>query len=573
MDRDAFLRFLSRRVRVCDGPLGLILEQGVTAGMPLPELLALEDPRRLVEFHRKAAEAGADILLTHTLAANGPTLEPLGLRDRLAAIIERAVSAAREGRDAVEGAPGGERAWVGAVLGPLAPGVRPRGSLELDPAVAAQSEVVRLARDAGAELFVLDGMSDLQDLKAALMAVRDEAPERPVIAQMVFGAGGQSRSATPPAAAWALARSLGADVVGAAGNLTPGEMMRIASAYRAVSDLPFLVRPGGSASPREFARQMVPLVEKGAALIGCGGCSTPRHVAYLRRSTRDCRARIPDRAPRLILSSRERDVEVGSRRGLVTARAWTGPAADLVRSGAQMVEVRAASRGEEEPAMLRKMVQMAQGRTRCPLLITATTRRGMEEALKAAVGRPLIASIWGDRGRLGRVLPLIRRYGAGVVIACLAGDRRLEDAEARIAVAEEIVQQCLGAGLQQQDLVIDPAAVPFIGEERQLAEVLRTLALAKERLGQPTLLRLNRMSEGLSAGRSTLEAALLAMAAPAGLDLAVGYFDDPNLLRQAGAANYLTGRDPGGRRFAASVGKTRPSTGPQGRPVWKKRRV
>ena len=576
MDRETFAGLLASRVLVCDGPLGAILGTGADRRDSIPEMLALEDAARLTEIHAASLEAGAGVIRTNTLAANRPTLEPMGLADRLDAIVTRSVEAARTAiSKAADGSPG---PLVALVLGPLSPGVRPAGALPFEAAVTAYAEVARMAPDLGVDLFMLEGITDLAELRVALVAFREAAPDLPVVVQLTFGPTGRTAGGATPASAWAVSRSLGADAVGACGRLTPEQMLPAATAFQSVSDLPLAFQP--SCEPqagrskrhvpaRVFARQAKALLERGTGLLGCWGAPSSEYVAFLRRMARGHVPALAGRRQQLVLASRGRDVAVGGERGIIAVRAWGGPSgersgvgpeplahavADEVRRGAvRMLEVRYERRHDEEPAFFEQILPRLSSSTDLPLLITAGTRRGLEVALQSAAGRPLVASVWQDRQRMEQFLPLIRRYGAAVVLTCMTAKGVPRGADERVRLAEKLIEATLSAGLAQEDLIIDPVLPAVRGDPASPREVLQTLVRLKHELGQPTMMRVSRLAEGRSAGRLGLETAFVAMAAAADVDLIVGDFGMPPLAQALAASAFLAGRDSGGRRYDALV--------------------
>ena len=550
---------------------------------PLAEAIALEDFDALVALHEASIAAGADILLTNTTAANGPALRPFGLEERASEIMRRAVQAARRAADGAERRQDGTP-LVGAVLGPLPAGIAPGGALGFEEAIAAYREVILAAREGGADLFVLDAMDEMRMLKAALIALGEERQDLAVIVLLAFDAEGRLGGRATPAVAWAVARSLGADVIGASGSLPPGEMLPVQALFHHVSDLPLAFMPSTvkrsaratpaarAAAPMsalEFIRQSRELLERGAAIVGCGGMRTREHLRRLVKAARAQTPRLPEPAQRLVIAGAARDVEIGARRGIVTAAEWPARRGETIRAhrgtglehlltlldecaaaDVQLLEIRSTLPQFDEAAFFHELLPALNERIDLPLIISAETPKGMRAALESSPGRPLISGVWGDAGSYETVFPLARRYGAAVVAACHTGAKLPETAQERVETAERILAAAIDAGLRQEDLIFDPVVEPARSGAAALPEALRAMRLIRERLGQPTMVRLSRVSEDLPA-RGQLEAAFLAMAADAGVDLAVLDAAKPRLVHLAMAASVLTARDPEARRFKA----------------------
>lgn len=571
MNREELRDLCARRMLVCASPLGLLATRETAT---LPERMALDEFDALVELHRSAIAAGATLVMTNTFAANGPALEPLGLRDELREILRRAVQAAAQAIHA-EGRTGDGTPLLGVTLGPLPVGIAPRGTLHFDQAIEAYREVATAILDLTPDLLVLESFSDLRNLKAALIALREAAPDLPVAAQVTFGPNGRTEGGASPAVVWAVARSLGAEIVGASGGLVPEAMLPVLAAFQTVSDLPILLQPSSVGTGAEdeplaatdFLRSARPLIERGPSIVGVSGPYGPEWLQGLTRLARKHAPQVAERTQRLVVTGTARDVEIGPRRGIVTVGEWPASRGDAFRaaresrfqdviqelhgsanSGVQMLEVRSTLPQIEEPAFLTELLPLLEDELHLPLLIAAETRKGLEAALHTYAGRPLLAAVWDDPGSLERVLPLAARYGAAVVAVCHTGGEIPRTAEERLAVAERLLQAALSAGLRQEDLVFDPVALGALAEGDRLRETLRALALIKEQLGQPTMVRLSRVSDEMPV-RSSVEAAFLAMAGAAGLDVAVLNGGNARLVASALTVSMLAGRDRDGRRF------------------------
>jgi 5-methyltetrahydrofolate--homocysteine methyltransferase len=572
MNRDDLRDLCARRMLVCASPLGLLATRESSA---LPERMALDEFEALVGIHRSAIAAGAAIVLTNTFAANAPALEPLGLRDALREILRRAVQAAAQAIEE-EGRTGDGTPLLGVTLGPLPVGIEPRGALRFEQAIEVYREAAQAVLDLTPDLFVLESFGDLRNLKAALIALREAAPEVPVAALMTFGANGRTEAGASPAVVWAVARSLGAEIVGASGGVVPEAMLPVLAAFQTVSDLPLMLQPStivpGAESEtvleaNDFLRSARPLIERGPSIVGVSGPYTPEWLQGLTRLCRKHEPKTAERSQRLVVTGTARDVEIGTRRGVVAVGEWPASRGDAfraardnrfndvieslqesARSGVQMLEVRSTLPQIEEPAFLAELLPLLEDELHLPLLISADTRKGLETALRAYAGRPLVSAVWDEAGVLERVLPLAARYGAAVVAVCHTGGEIPRSAEDRLAVAERLLQAALSAGLRQEDLIFDPVALGAVAEGDRLRETLRALALIKENLGQPTMLRLSRVSDDLPV-RSSVEAAFMAMAAAAGLDMAVLNGANPRLVDAALTVSMLAGRDREARRF------------------------
>jgi len=368
-------------------------------------------------------------------------------------------------------------------------------------------------------------------------------------------------------------------------------MLPVQAAFQQVSDLPLAfmpstVRPAARAtraasaipepmSALEFTRQCRELLERGPR-------SSVRRDADARapaphgEAARAHSPRLPDPVQRLVGDERRTRFEIGARRSIVTAAEWPARRGETIRAHrgagrehllAMLEECGRGGRAHardplDAPALRRGFLLSRSPRTACRADRSAARHlRGNPKGVaRLSNSLPDVRSSPGCGGRTvpGAALPLARRYGAAVVAACHSGTKIPETAEERLEIAERILAAAVDAGLRQEDLIFDPVVLPARGSAESLREVLRAITMIRERLGTPTMLRLSRVSEDLPA-RGQLEAGFLAMAAAAGLDLAV--IDAASaLVHLAMAASLLTAaiRKAGGTRRVPQGGVAAP---------------
>jgi len=180
---------LRERIVIMDGAMGTMLqERGMQPGQ-CPELFGIENPSILREIHEHYIEAGADIIETNTFGGNAFKLAEYGLADRTEEINAELVRIARE---ASRG-----RAWVAASIGPTGKLLRPMGDCTFDDLYAAFAQQIKACEKAGADLISIETMTDIGEMRAALIAARSES-RLPVIAHMTFETGGRTMMGTDP---------------------------------------------------------------------------------------------------------------------------------------------------------------------------------------------------------------------------------------------------------------------------------------------------------------------------------------------------------------------------------------
>lgn len=275
-DRPAFL----------DGAMGTeLMKRGLKVGDP-PELWNLENPEEVLEVQRAYVEAGAQVVLTNTFGGNRPKLGRAGMEEKLEEVNRRAVEIAREAS--------GGRALVAGNLGPTGEFVEPYGTLSEEDLYRAFREQAEVLASSGVDLFVVETMSDLREVEAAVRACREFG--LPVAASMSFEPADGFRTimgVKPGEAAMALEEA-GADIIGTnCGGISPEEMAEVVAEMGKATERPILAEPnagrpelvGGRAvyklSPEEFVEGMRKVARAGAKLLGgcCG--TTPEHIRLL----------------------------------------------------------------------------------------------------------------------------------------------------------------------------------------------------------------------------------------------------------------------------------------------------
>ncbi|MFV1959959.1 MAG: homocysteine S-methyltransferase family protein, partial [Planctomycetota bacterium] len=277
----ALLEDLALAPRVGDGAMGTMLyAKGVYIHRCYDEV-TVSDPDLVRSVHAAYVRAGSEILQTNSFGANPVKLERHGLAERTEEFNERAAILAREAA--------GDRACVAGSAGPLGIRIEPWGPTSVEEARALFRRQAEGLRAGGVDAFLLETFGDLSEVHAAMEAMRDVAPELPLIVQMTVDRSGCSLYGTPPEIFGARLHAWGADVIGVNCGVGPHTMLEVLGRLREVTDRPLSVQPNAG-PPRQvdgrtmllcspdylekFARRFM---EGGARLLGgcCG--ATPGH--------------------------------------------------------------------------------------------------------------------------------------------------------------------------------------------------------------------------------------------------------------------------------------------------------
>ena len=553
--------FDRRRFIILDGGMGTQLQQrGLQPGQ-LPELAAFTMPRTLEAIHRDYAAAGADVLLANTFGINEKKLEGSGYRVEQA--VAASVACARRAA-----APSG--ALVALDIGPLGELLQPAGSLSFAEACLRISVVVRAGAAAGADLIVIETMTDLYELKAALLAAKENS-SLPVLASMSFESRGRTFTGCTVESFGITAAGLGAAAVGINCSLGPAEILPFAKRLCRVvpAGVPVFVKPNaGLPNPdgsydldaEGFAAAMQAYAASGVSIVGgcCG--TTPDYIRRLKETFAPLvpAQKIPVRASRLC--SPVRCVEVG---GVTVVGERINPtgkkrlqqalregdsayacaqAVAQAEAGAELLDVNAGLPGIDEAATLERLVQQIQAVTDLPLQLDSTDPAALERALRVYNGKPVVNSVNGEQKSLDTILPLCKKYGAAVVGLTLDEHGIPPTAEGRLAIARRIAAAADAAGIPREDVYIDCLTLTVSAEQDAAAETLRALALCKRELGVRTVLGVSNISFGLPC-RGYMNTAFLTLAMQAGLDLAIMNPNTPEMMAAVRAYRVLTGQD------------------------------
>ena len=545
-----------------DGGMGTILQaSGLKLGAK-PEELNITDPELIRSIHAKYAAAGSRIVNANTFGASAHKLagSPYSLEQIIAAGIENCRSAC---------APYG--ALTALDVGPLGELLEPNGTLAFEDAVAEYGRIVRAGVAAGADLIFFETFTDLYELKAALLAAKENST-LPVLASMSFEMGGRTFTGCTVESFGVTARGLGADAVGINCSLGPKEIFPMAQrlAQAVPGDFPVFVKPnaglpradgsGYDITPQLFAMEMKPYRE--LHLFAAGGCcgTTPEFIQLLNSTFRGC---VPGRGAHALPSVLCTPVNYVVVDGITVVGERINPtgkkrfqqalrdgdmnyvleqAVSQSEAGAQVLDVNVGAPGVDEPVVMEQVVKALQSVVNLPLQLDSSHAEALERGLRVYNGKPIVNSVNGEEEKLRTILPLCKKYGAAVV--GLAIDERgiLPAAQDRVAIARRITQAALAAGIPREDIYIDCLTLTASAQQQDVLATVQALERCKKELGVRTVLGVSNISFGLPC-RTYLNTTFLTMAMYAGLDLAIMNPASEEMMAAVYAYNVLTNRD------------------------------
>ncbi|MEN6461917.1 MAG: homocysteine S-methyltransferase family protein [Syntrophomonas sp.] len=575
---------LKQKILILDGAMGTMLQnKGMQPG-ECPELFGINHPDILGEIHSQYVEAGSDIIQSNTFGANRFKLSEYGLADQVVEINSEAISIAKQSaRDKV---------LVAGSIGPTGKLLKPMGDVDFDDLYLAFSEQVIACEKAGADLISIETMTDIGEMRVALIAARQNT-RLPVIAHMTFENGGRTMMGTDPVTALLILEALdplaiGANCSGGAGELLPviEAMGKFTGRFLSVEPNAGLPRLIGDQtvfpdSPEEMAEYALRLRDAGANIIGgcCG--TTPQHIHAIASAVRGLAPVRRNSHKLFAFASRTRYVMLGENHPLAFIGERINPTArkklaqDIkdgkmqvvvdeakkqADSGAPLLDVNMGVPGIDEPLAMQQAVEVIQAAVDVPISIDSTNPQAVEAGLKNFVGRPLINSTTGEDKHLDVVLPLAKKYGAAVLGLCLDENGIPNKAEDRIKVARKIYKKAKEYGLRDEDIYIDCLVKTASAEQPQVMETIKALSVVKQELKVGTVLGVSNVSHGLPA-REVLNSTYLAMALSAGLDLPIMNPFDTRMMDTIRATAVLMNRDANSSGFIEYYRDYKPATG------------
>ena len=562
--------FDRKRFVFLDGGMGTQLQaRGLQPGQK-PELAALEMPDVLTAIHTDYANAGADILLANTFGANAKKLAGCG--HTVEDVVTASIACARKAADTTG-------ALVALDIGPLGELLVPAGTLSFEDAYAEFAQVIRAGAAAGADLVFLETMTDLYELKAAILAAKENCT-LPILTSMSFESRGRTFTGCTVESYAVTAAGLGADAVGINCSLGPKEILPFAQRLcRSVpAGVPVFVKPNAglpnpdgsyNLDPDGFAAEMKEYAAIGVSMVGgcCG--TTPAFIAKLHETFSPLAPadKIPIR--RSCLCTPVRFVEVN---GITVVGERINPtgkkrlqqalrdgdsaypctqAVAQAEAGAQVLDVNAGLPGIDEAATLEQLVKDLQAVTDLPLQLDSSNPEALSHALRIYNGKPIVNSVNGETETLEKILPLCKKYGAAVVGLALDKGGIPPTVEGRVAIARRIVDAAHAAGIPDEDIYIDCLCLTASAQQEGATQTLQALARCKKELGVRTVLGVSNISFGLPC-RGYLNTTFLTMAMSAGLDLAIMNPNTPEMMAAVRAYRVLTCQDPQSTDYVAA---------------------
>ena len=488
-------------IKFFDGGMGSMLN--LAAG-ELPEKLNISDPERVFAVHDAYAKAGAQFITANTFGANSLKY------DNVDELVKAGVALAKKA---------GKK--VALDLGPTGKLLKPMGDLEFEKAVELFGEVVRAGKD-GSDVAIIETMSDMYELKAAVLAVKENS-DLPIITSMIFDESGRLLTGGDVKSAVAMLEGLRVDAIGFNCGLGPKQMIPLVKELRECTSLPIIVMPNAglpesvdgktvyNVSPDEFANDMKEIAELGVSILGgcCG--TTPAHINYIIKEG---------------IAQQEK--------------------------GAHILDVNVGLPEIDEVQMLQDAVFNLQSVLPLPLQLDSSNTQALEKAMRMYNGKAMINSVNGKQSSMNEVFPLVQKYGGVVVCLCLDENGIPETAKGRIAIAEKIIKTAESYGIDKKDLVVDALVMTISTNKDNAKETLKAVEYIRHELGVGTVLGVSNISFGLPK-REAINTAFFTLALKAGLSAGIINPLSESMMNAYYSYNALEGFDDNCTEYIESV--------------------
>jgi len=582
MNKNEFRNFLEQGLVILDGATGTELAKRGMPGGVCPELWCIENPSAVKDLQDKYISAGSNLIYTPTFGGNRCKLEEFGLENRLHEIN---ITLARMSK---------KNAGSALVFGDIAPTgrfVEPFGDLPFEDAVSIFKEQAAALLEGGVDGFVIETMLDIQEARAALIAVK-ELCDLPVMVSMTYEKDGRTLNGTDPLSALITLQSLGADAVGCNCSTGPTDMLNVIREMKEFARIPLLAKPNAG-MPRlingvtsfdmgaeEFASYVEDFIEAGANLLGgcCG--TTPDHIGAAAARARGKKTNLESEGVISAVSSARKTVLIGGGRPFAVVGERINPtgkkalqgelregktgivqefALEQQIKGAAILDVNMGLSGIDEKEMMLKSVRLLSRTSDLPLCIDSTIPEVVEAALRIYPGRALVNSISAEKERIEKTLPIAAKYGAMFILLPLNDQGIPATLEERKEIVDYILMEGADYGYTNEDVIVDGLVMTVSSDKNAALMTLDLIEWCSRIKGINTICGLSNVSFGLPA-REGINSSFLAMAMSRGLTMAIANPASELLMNTVFSCDALSARDRNlssyVERFSGSSDKT-----------------
>ena len=536
-----------------DGGMGTMIQKISGLSYSIPEDLNFYNPEAIKDIHKKYILAGSNICTTNTFGANPIKLENAShsaqeFIEKGIALVKGAIAECKKQNENIICF----TAWDSGQIGKL---LEPNGPLTFDEAYNSYKAAAIAAEKSGADLAIIETMSDLYEVKAAVLAIKENT-NLPVITTMTFQPNCRTLTGADVLTCVTYLESLHVDVLGFNCGGSLEEDIELANQFCKYSHIPILSQPNAGlpevingkdvfkVTPEEFTNAQEKILESGVSIFGgcCG--TTPDHIKTMAEKLSEKKLKARKEKFQSFICSYNKTVQAGGAAGPVIIGERINPtgkkkckealqnndmqfiideADSQINSGAHILDVNVGLPGINEKEMMLQAVKSVQKIFNTPLQLDSSESDVLEYALRYYNGKALVNSVNGKQEVMDKVFPLIKHYGGAVVALCIDEDGISQTAEGRVKVAEKIIQEAAKYGIPIRDIFIDTLTLTVSSEQKTSLETVKAIRILKEKFGKEGIqfvLGVSNISFGLPR-RDIINSRFFMLALEAGLSAAI----------------------------------------------------
>ena len=588
MTREEFKALVQSKRLILDGATGSNLQK---RGMPTgvcPEKWILENPQVLIDLQKEYIQAGSDVVYAPTFSGNRIKLEEYGMVEQIGEMNRQLAQLSFE---AIKQAGVDRKVLVAGDITMTGQQLYPVGNMPFEELVTIYKEQIGYLEEAGVDFIVVETMMSLQECRAAVLAAK-ECSELPIMVTLTFDEDGRTLFGTNPETAALVMTAMDIDAIGVNCSTGPDKMCKVIEKMSQYTALPIVAKPNAGLpqlvdgvtvydmGPEEFAREMLPLIEAGADILGgcCG--TTPEHIQKLAAVLEEKQERenvsFPSRQGKVIRRalSTERNVlpieldgcfkVIGERINPTGKKALqaqlregsldlVGEMAEAqVEAGAAILDVNMGMNGIDEKEMMWRVVNELTLLTDTPLAIDSSYVDVIEAALRIYPGRALINSISLEKEKFEKLIPIARKYGAMFILLPLSDAGLPKDIQEKKEIIHKILEAAKAQGMTKEDVVVDGLVATIGANKKAALETLETIRYCKEEIKVATACGLSNISFGLPE-RGFVNSTFMAMAIQSGLTMAIANPSQDLLMHAVFAADLLMNKAESDIRYIDRV--------------------
>lgn len=577
-------KLLGKQLLFFDGGMGSMLQKNGMGAGEIPELINLTNPSLIEKIHTEYLKAGANVITTNTFGANPLKADEIG--ESLDLIIAAAISTARKAVNKFQS--NDVPRFVAFDMGPCGKLLEPLGELSFDDCYDAFAKIAKTAEKCGADLVIIETMSDTLEAKAAILAVKENT-NLPIFCTMTFDESYKTLTGGDVHVMSAMFEALGVDCVGINCGLGPKQIGEMMSELAKISSIPIMAQPNAglpqiengetiyNVSPEQFADECEYIAKLGASVIGgcCG--TTPEHIKCLVDKCSKYEPIVEEKNI-TVVTSYSKAVVLGNAPVIVGERinptgkkkfreALKNDDIDYILNeafaqrdaGADILDVNVGCPGIDECATMEKAVKAISAAVNLPLQIDSSDPATIERAIRIYNGKPMINSVNGKEENIKAIMPIVQKYGGVLVGLCLDENGIPPTAEERVSIAKKIRDSAKEYEIKEKDLVIDALTLTISAQQKESAETIKALKTIKQELGLCTILGVSNISFGLPR-RELVNSTFFALALNNGLDACIINPCADSMINTYRAFMALAGYDEGCSEYVEKYAGTKSQT-------------